>query len=210
MIKCSYCLLVRKHLFTLDALGDCQFYNMIDIFQQFQVFQRENVIVSFRGEVSFELVKAILDNVESRLMKIEPELKVRKKVVNVLIEAYQNLCHHIETGEDLKAVDQGKMGLMLLNYDAKNYYVATGNFIMNHAIPKLESWLNEINSKDEKELRMLYKEVLNNETFSKKGGGGLGFIDISRKSGSKMEFKFHKQNKDYSFFEFRIKVSRKI
>ncbi len=181
---------------------------MIDVFKQFQTFQKDNVILSFRGEVSFELVKAMLDNVETRLDAIEPVLKTRKKVFNVLVEAYQNLCHHIETGKDLAAIDQGKMAIMSLSFNNKAYQVSTGNFIMNHAIPKLEQWLNEINAKDEKSLRDLYKEVLNNETFSKKGGGGLGFIDISRKSGSKMEFKFHKINKEYSFFEFNIKIPK--
>lgn len=181
---------------------------MIDVFKQFQTFQKDNVILSFRGEVSFDLVKAMLDNVELRLDVIEPKLKTRKKVFNVLVEAYQNLCHHIETGTELALIDQGKMAMMLLNYDKNCYNIVTGNYIMNHAIPKLENWLNTINSQDEKSLRDLYKEVLNNETFSKKGGGGLGFIDISRKSGSKMEFKFHKISKDYSFFEFKIKVPK--
>lgn len=181
---------------------------MIDVFKQFQGFKKDNVILSFRGEVSFELVKAMLDNVETRLDVIEPILKTRKKIFNVLVEVYQNLCHHIETGENLEAIDQGKMAVMTLSYDQKFYNVSTGNYIMNHSVAELDNWLKEINYQDEKSLRNLYKEILNNETYSKKGGGGLGFIDISRKSGSKMEYKFHKINNEYSFFEFNIKVPK--
>ena len=80
---------------------------MIDIFKQFEVFQKENVIVSFRGEVSFELVKAILDNVEYRLVKIEPELKVRKKVINVLIE----VCSHTP--------EQAEQCTLMIHYKGK-------------------------------------------------------------------------------------------
>lgn len=184
---------------------------MIDIFQQYEVFHKDNVMLSYRGEISFDLVKSMLDNVELRLEGIEPSLKTKKKVFNVLVECFQNLSHHIENSEsDLNAIDRGKMAVLQVWYDKKNYYVSTGNHILNEAIPKLEAWLKEINSRDEKSLRALYKEVLNNETFSKKGGGGLGFIDITRKSGSKMGFKFHQINKVYSFFEFNVKIPKEI
>ena len=184
---------------------------MIDIFQQYEVFHKDNVMLSYRGEISFDLVKSMLDNVELQLEGTEPSLKTKKKVFNVLVECFQNLSHHIENSEsDLNAIDRGKMAILQVWYDKKNYYVSTGNHILNDAIPKLESWLKEINSRDEKSLRALYKEVLNNETFSKKGGGGLGFIDITRKSGSKMVFKFHQINKVYSFFEFNVKIPKEI
>lgn len=166
-------------------------------------------MLSYKGEVSFDLVKSMLDNVEARLEKIEKNLKTKKKVFNVLVECFQNLSHHIETSDPVfDDVDEGKMAFMIVSHDDDSYYVTTGNFILNSAIPKLKAWLNEINSRDEKSLRALYKEVLNNETFSEKGGGGLGFIDITRKAGTKMEYAFHKMEKSYSVFEFKIRIPK--
>lgn len=204
-------MVIETNLLSLDQSNGSTILRMIDIFQQYEGFHKENVMLSYRGEISFDLVKSMLDNVEARLEQQESSLKTKKKVFNVLVECFHNLSHHIESSEvDLSAIDRGKMAVLQVWYDKKNYYVSTGNHILNDAVPKLEAWLKEINSRDDKSLRALYKEVLNNETFSKKGGGGLGFIDITRKSGSKMGFKFHKVNKTYSFFEFNVKIPKEI
>jgi len=43
--------------------------------------------------------------------------------------------------------------------------------------------------------------------MSDKGGGGLGMIDIARKSGQKLDFNFLPVNNNFSFFSLNIKVS---
>jgi hypothetical protein len=60
-------------------------------------------------------------------------------------------------------------------------------------------------SKDE--LKEYYKEILNNDEFSDKGGGGLGMIDIARKSGQKLNFNFIEVDNQYSFFSLSIKIA---
>ena len=44
--------------------------------------------------------------------------------------------------------------------------------------------------------------------LSAKGGAGLGFIDIARKSGNKLEYFFKEINSYSSFFILTTKVSR--
>ena len=58
--------------------------------------QDNNIMLSFKGEVSFDLVKSVLDIIEGRLERMEDNPKTKKKVFNVLVECLQNLCHHIE------------------------------------------------------------------------------------------------------------------
>ena len=43
--------------------------------------------------------------------------------------------------------------------------------------------------------------------MSLKGGGGLGMIDIARKTGQKLEYDFLKVDDKFSFFTLNIKVS---
>ena len=45
--------------------------------------------------------------------------------------------------------------------------------------------------------------------MSKKGGGGLGLIDIARRSGEKLQYKIREIDKDYSFFTLTVKISKK-
>ena len=58
------------------------------------------------------------------------------------------------------------------------------------------------------ELKEYYKAVLNNGEMSLKGGGGLGMIDIARKTGEKLNFSFSPVDDTYSFFSLNIKISQ--
>ena len=66
------------------------------------------------------------------------------------------------------------------------YSIITGNYILSANVEALKSKLDRINLMSKDELKEYYKEILNNDTFSEKGGGGLGMIDIARKSGQKL------------------------
>ena len=58
------------------------------------------------------------------------------------------------------------------------------------------------------QLKSYYKEVLNNGEMSAKGGGGLGMIDIARKSGRKLEYRFDPIDDSFSFFSLHVKVAQ--
>jgi len=52
----------------------------------------------------------------------------------------------------------------------------------------------------------MYKFILNHQRLSAKGGGGLGLVDIARKSGNKLEYQFYSYNDNYSFYSLTISV----
>lgn len=184
----------------------------MDYLQLYERMHDNNIMLTFRGEVTFDLVDSMLKIIESRLNLIENDLKTKKKVYNVLVECLQNLCHHIDTVEtdedDVTSIFQSKTALLLIETTNDNYKVVTGNYIPNSKIEKLRNWLDQINSFSQEELREVYKKILNNETFSDKGGGGLGFIDIARKSGQKLVYNFQSVNDKYSFFSFQINIPK--
>ncbi len=68
--------------------------------------------------------------------------------------------------------------------------------------------LEHINTLDKEGLKGYYKELIKSSEISDKGGAGLGFVDIARKSGQKLEFDFEKVNEEYSFFSFKTKISK--
>jgi hypothetical protein len=145
--------------------------------------------------------------IEERLNRTEDDLKTKKKVYNVLVECLQNLCHHIE--ESAPEENFGTKTAILMIYTDNNiYHVLTGNYIQNKNVDHLRNWLDQINSVSKEELRELYKKILNNEQFSEKGGGGLGFIDIARKSGQKLNYNFKPVNDNVSFFSFQINIPK--
>jgi len=86
------------------------------------------------------------------------------------------------------------------------YRVSTGNFINSRRIKFLKEKIDKINSLTKDELKDMYKFILNHQKLSAKGGGGLGLVDIARKSGNKLEYEFHNYNDDYYFFNLTISV----
>ena len=58
------------------------------------------------------------------------------------------------------------------------------------------------------ELKDYYKQILNNGEMSLKGGGGLGMIDIARKTGQKLGYNFEQIDEKVSFFSLNIRVSQ--
>ena len=88
-----------------------------------------------------------------------------------------------------------------------HFELSTGNFISKKTMQFLKSRIGQLNFLEKEELRILYKKILNNEEFSDKGGGGLGMIDILRKTGNKYEYNFIKYDENLYFYILIIKIT---
>ena len=119
----------------------------------------------------------------------------------------QNLYHHLDD-DDFKTKINEKSALFMIRKEEGEYSIMTGNFISRGNVEIMKGRLDTINEMDKDELKVYYKEVLNNGEVSAKGGGGLGMIDIARKSGKKLEYNFAPIDDDYSFFSLNIKVAQ--
>jgi hypothetical protein len=80
--------------------------------------------------------------------------------------------------------------------------------VKNENLPSLRHALEHINSLDKDGLKELYKEIIKNTTISVKGGAGLGFVDMARKSGEKLEWSFIPMNDDQSFFCLKVNIAK--
>jgi hypothetical protein len=76
----------------------------------------------------------------------------------------------------------------------------------NNHVEGLKERIDKINSLEPDALKDFYKEVLNNGIMSDKGGGGLGMIDIARKSAHKLEYDFKKLDDKFTFYSLLVKI----
>lgn len=166
-----------------------------------------DIMLSFKGDVTTEMLNSMLQIMETKLEKIGEPSKVKKKVYNVLVECLQNLYHHRDEMKRPGKEDDSPAIFMIGKSD-DDYNVVTGNYIKTDRISRLKSRIDEVNSLDKDGLKKLYQEVLNNPERSEKGGGGLGLIDIARKSGKKLNYDFMEVGDDYSFFSLYIKIQQ--
>ncbi len=192
--------------FTSDGTSDARELAM-NIYDLYHRMESNKVVLSFKGDVTSELMSSILQIIEQRMDDMNEAPKLRKKVYNVLVECLQNLYHHI----DEIPCEAGKNGkdrsaIFMISLNNKGYSITTGNYIQTDRKESFECKLEQINSLEKDELKQLYKEILSSDVRSDKGGGGLGMIDIARKTGKKLNYAFAPLNDEYSFFSLNINV----
>ena len=167
-----------------------------------------NIILFYKGNIDSDVINHILDTVEEKMVAVDEQSKLRKKVYNVLVESLQNLYHHVDkVPHDFEDQTTDKYGLLTVKKVDNGYEIITGNFVHFENVEKLEEKIKRINRSSHEEIKELYKFILNHQRISAKGGGGLGLVDIARKTGNKLEYSFRKYNEKYSFFYLDILVN---
>jgi hypothetical protein len=176
-----------------------------DINEYYSRLNGGDVLMAFKGSISSELISNVLEVVESRLDEYDESSKIRKKVYNVLVESLQNLYHHIEVlPADMRKEYGDKFGILVVSRQDEKYKISTGNFIAQDKVDVLRNKIDKINSMSRDELKDMYKFILNHQRLSEKGGGGLGLVDIARKTGNQLNYTFERYNDQYYFFNLDV------
>ncbi len=166
------------------------------------------VILEYNGSITPALITEALDTIESNLNLKNEKNRVRKKVYNVFVECLQNLYHHVDHPPANAPVEQkDNYGIIILSKDGTFYRISTGNFIKKEKLNHIKDRIDQVNSLTDEEIRVLYRDILSNEDFSDKGGGGLGILDIVRKTGNKLEYYFYQFDNEYIFYSLDVYIS---
>jgi hypothetical protein len=167
-----------------------------------------DVLFAYKGSISAEWINSVLEGVEVKLDSKNEDPRIKKKMYNVLVEGLQNLYHHVdELPEDLKDKFDSKFGVLVIKKFEDGYKVSLGNFINSNKTNYLKDKIDKINSLSQDELKDMYKFILNHQKLSAKGGGGLGLVDMARKTGNKLEYSFIEISSDFSFFNLDVKIN---
>jgi len=128
----------------------------------------------------------------------------KRRVYHTLVELLQNMTKHSES--EFADYRFGK-GLLMIGKKDDVYFITTSNKIPKKDIAPLTRMLEAVNSASKEELREMYKNQLLKGNVSNKGGAGLGFIDIVRKTGQKLDYAFFPLDDDHNFFVLKIEIS---
>jgi ACT domain-containing protein len=77
-------------------------------------------------------------------------------------------------------------------------------------VEDLRSKLDTINTYDKLGLKELFRLSLSGQNISTDSTGNMGLIDMARKSGSKLVYKFEEVNKTYSYYTLTVKVEGQL
>jgi hypothetical protein len=178
------------------------------IYDLHRTMMSQKLILVYDGDFTQETTKSILAMAERNLDSSGEDSGIKRKVFNVMVESLQNIVKH-SSEQGLQAGSLiSKSAIFMISKDDKRYCVMTGNPIPKTKVEKLTKNLNDLNAKDKEGLKELYKDIIKNTQISEKGGAGLGFVDMARKSGEKIEFTFNEMDPDYDFFCMKVNISR--
>jgi hypothetical protein len=176
------------------------------IYDLHQLMVAHKVILIYEGDFTQETTKSILTMAERNLESSGEESTIKKKMFNVMVEALQNIVKHSDDSRDGDANHHA--AIFLIGHERSQYSIMSGNPVKNENLPSLRTALEHINALDKDGLKELYKEIIKNTTISVKGGAGLGFVDMARKSGEKLEWAFIPMNEEQSFFCLKVNIAK--
>ncbi len=161
----------------------------------------QKIIVAYGGEIKNGVVSNVLSIIDNSMVA-ETNLSLKRRVLQVVVECIQNIERHAS-----EFIDPENKASFLVFKKENDYLVSFCNSIHNENISGLKEKMDKINSLNKEELGEFYKTSLRNNTISDKGGAGLGLIEISRKSGSKINYLFEPINNENSSFSLMVKIS---
>ena len=187
--------------YTGDSKG---FLNYI--YDRYTNLQIKDITLLFEGQITHQVMKALTSLVEEQLDEVEDD-RVLRRVYHVMVESLQNINRHAEAYE-YRGHPYPGMGLVLVAKNKQRFQVTTGNIIERAHADEIAMFLGKLNTMDSDALDDLYKKQMREGIVSPKGGAGLGFIDIRRKTGNHLDYSFVNIDDETTFFIFTSTISR--
>jgi len=160
----------------------------------------------YRGAFSQKISKNLLSLAETNVKDSADRTSLKNKIYFVMVEGLQNVTKHSDKTEDQTGKTPENGSMFAIQKNLGHYFITTGNVVKKNEENTLKPKLEQINILERDDLTLLRKEILKKGELSEKGGAGLGFIEMARKSGKKLMFDFEPVDEQASFFYFRTEI----
>lgn len=165
----------------------------------YRELEKENLILSFKGEFNHDLVKAILILTQQQ----KGDSAGPSRIFGVVVECLQNICKH---GAPISKDNRLRSGIILIGRKDDEYIIGVGNYVYNDDVESLKHRYDSVNDKDEEGLRQMQHDILINSSLTEEGNAGIGIIYMARKTEGKMLYRFEDAGDNQSFFSLQLRV----
>jgi predicted DNA-binding protein (UPF0278 family) len=167
---------------------------------------KEEVIIDFRGPISFETMEELLNQLKTSPAFNELRKPVRKRLYGTVVESIDNI-YKYAASNPVDSRGTSRAPLLLVKKKDDVFTISVGNLVLNSLIDSLRSKLDRINQLDNDALKALYEEVINKETGQEDTGAGLGLITMALRTEVDIEYCFEPVDAGYSFFTMKIDIN---
>lgn len=193
-------------MISLDNKDHNSFLNLVYDF--YKTMKAHEISLVYEGKITHQITKTFVSLVEAQMQEEQEAVRVQRTVFHVMVECLQNISRHADDHESAD-IFSGK-GIFVISKNNDTYCITTGNVVVNEKITALKDFIDEVNKLDGAQLRNLYMKQMREGRLSEKGGAGLGFIDIRRKTGNELEYQFLPVSDQLSFFILTTTIYRNI
>jgi len=165
-------------------------------------------ILSYRGPLSFSTIDLLLSEFKLAVQEHDISFKTYKKMISVMIEALENITKYSDQLLCNGERPQEFCPSCQISCNDSLIVIETTNPVKRQEVNPLRSRIDNVNSHDSDALKELYKTIITNGEFSSKGGAGLGFIEMAKTTGSKLEYAFENLSKEYSLYTLRVSMHK--
>jgi len=159
------------------------------------------------GTLSFETIGHLLAELKVRAKERELPQGVYKRLLIVTIESLENIYKYREHFEDQHHLMTYFPPRFTIRKDKEFYLVKARNLLNNADTETLRSRIERIRSMNPQALQESYNLIINNGKYTKKGGAGLGFVEMARAAAKPLDYTISKVDNSFSFFTLKISVS---
>ena len=177
------------------------------VYDFYRSMKAHEIKLVYEGRVTQQITKAFIALAEAQMEENAEATEVQRRVFHVMVECLQNISRHADEYDSGESVHAGK-GIFMVSRTEHQWCVTTGNAIFNEKVKELKEMIEHINSLNEEDLKKLYVQQMREGRLSTKGGAGLGFIDIRRKTKKELEFHFLPVTNKVSFFLLTTYIPR--
>lgn len=164
------------------------------------------LFLSYKGEVTYDNIGALLSELKIKMEEQGFRLGTYKKVLAVMVECLENIYKYISNTKDKDTMNDKYPSYFSLEAFEGYFILKAGNPLLNEDRGKLEEKLVKVNALNEIELKDMYKAIITDGKFTEKGGAGLGFIEMIKTTGNKIEFTFDEIDNRFSFFNITLNI----
>jgi hypothetical protein len=180
---------------------------LIDINKTYTTLKEDKVLLSYFGALDGDMIEMLVQFMDHKLSNAGTRIKIKKKVVNILIECLQNTLHYVCEFEgenfDEKIVESP---FLVIQSQEEGINIYAGNIVKQTQTEVLKQRIDEIALFSEEELQEQYVKGLNKPEMPVKGGAGLGLIDIMRRAKRQVSFDFKELESDYWLFSQFVRI----
>ena len=161
-------------------------------------------ILFYQGPLSFSTIDWLLSEFKMAVEDHDISFRTYKKTISIMIEALENITKYSDQFMCNGDHKSGFCPSFQIKQNSSKMELITRNPVKKEDVDSLRARIDYVNKHSKEELKELYRSTITNGEFSAKGGAGLGFIEMAKSTGNKLEYTFDNLSNDYLLYTFRV------